>query len=173
MGPGPVRLQAAVEAVVYTSAMTPLYITGTTQLYRICSAPYCAVSVRNTAHVLYDILYCNNSSHIGSCLQQQLVCSKAMSCYDPWLHACGSCPVSRLHAVLAAAPHMSTRLINLCLVCPAAADGSSVDSFYRELVWALLAVGQRSLALLVSRARYKVAPSAKAAGEGGIVRALN
>jgi len=29
MGPGTVRLQAAVEAVVYASAMTPLYLTGT------------------------------------------------------------------------------------------------------------------------------------------------
>jgi hypothetical protein len=28
MGPGPVRVQAAVEAVVYASAMTPLHITS-------------------------------------------------------------------------------------------------------------------------------------------------
>jgi hypothetical protein len=54
------------------------------------------------------------------------------------------------------------------LVVPASlivtAEGS-LDNFYRDLAWALLGVGQRSLALLASRARYKVAPSARAAGE--------
>lgn len=59
----------------------------------------------------------------------------------------------------------SQRFVALyCRVSCPAGDHSSLDAFYRELAWALLGVGQRSLALLVSRARYKVAPSAKAAG---------
>ena len=55
-------------------------------------------------------------------------------------------------------------LLLLPLPAPPTAEQSTLDGFYRELAWALLGVGQRSLALLVSRARYKVIPSARAAG---------
>ena len=53
--------------------------------------------------------------------------------------------------------------MHLCVCVPVGEP--QLDTFYRELAWELLGVGQRGLALLVSRARYKVAPSPQAAGE--------
>ena len=39
-----------------------------------------------------------------------------------------------------------------------------LDVLYNGLLWQLLAIGQRDLALLVARCRYRYAPTARAAG---------
>jgi hypothetical protein len=128
MGPEPVRVQAALEAVVYAAAMTPLHV----------QSELVAARVRGPAR----------SAALRRCQRRAQ------------------------HEHLAAA--LSTRTHRPALLVPltarprgarhTGAGESQLDDYYRDLCWALLGGGQRQLALLVARTRFKICPTARAAG---------
>lgn len=66
-------------------------------------------------------------------------------------------------ARLQAALEVMVRVMCMTPLAPISAD--QLDSYYSNLTWQLVAMGQRDLALLAARCRYRYAPSKRAAGE--------
>lgn len=166
MGPAPVRVQAALEVAVYASIMTPLATRGTQR--------QCLLSVVPSSSNLVHACICK---HVCGCesklFEWQMVLVSALSGWfrasdqNLQLQLSAGGPARSLCMVRIWAWKFLSRCIQQCLahvpeVCcrPSgccclfgAAEPAESDTHYRNLMYMLLAVGQRTLALLVARTR--------------------